>query len=643
MSFGKFYSLLTRTKDVTAKTTESALHRCLHVCDLTFLGVGATVGAGLYVVTGQVAKNIAGPGIVLSFLIAAVASMLAGLCYAEFGCRISKSGSAYVYTYATLGEFWAFVIGWNMVLEYIIGNASLARGLSDYIDSIFGGAIKNFFVSHIGSWEVNGLGSYPDFLALLMPLVMATIVCMGVKHSTTFNKIVTFINMAVVVFVIGVGLWHVDTRNWTPRQSFAPYGASGILSGAASCFFCFVGFDVIATAGEETINPRRNIPMSMILSLLISFFCYFGVSTVLTMMVPFSQLKEQAPLATAFGDHAFKAAQYIITVGGLSALFGALLGGTFAVPRIIYSMAKDGLLFSYFAKVNQSTSTPARAIIAASVLAAILALVFDLEQLVEMLSIGTLMAYTMVAVSVIALRFQPGVESITDEGMAASHVFCCKANPDAFQDYLKMDTSSFLSSPPSTNNTTSSLKSSKGDRNDKNVPDNKSSFIATASLALIIFGIGGVSAVFIGAWANLRDEDPWAITTLTLSCVVVVMGIIIMVLQPTNNARFPFTVPCIPVLPLASIMVNIFLLLKLSYWTWVRFAVWLVIGLAIYFIYGIHNSVEGKQSGDNSGDEVKLIMPPAPDQLYDMKQIQPLNKKQTDHDDFEEFERYVEH
>lgn len=237
MSFGKFYSLLTRTKDVTAKTTESPLHRCLHVCDLTFLGVGATVGAGLYVVTGQVAKNIAGPGIVLSFLIAAVASMLAGLCYAEFGCRISKSGSAYVYTYATLGEFWAFVIGWNMVLEYIIGNASLARGLSDYIDSIFGGAIKNFFVSHIGSWEVNGLGSYPDFLALLMPLVMATIVCMGVKHSTTFNKIVTFINMAVVVFVIGVGLWHVDTRNWTPRQSFAPYGASGILSGAASCFF----------------------------------------------------------------------------------------------------------------------------------------------------------------------------------------------------------------------------------------------------------------------------------------------------------------------------------------------------------------------------------------------------------------------
>jgi cationic amino acid transporter 4 len=154
MSLAKFYSMLTRTKDVTTKVTESALHRCLNVFDLTFLGVGATVGAGLYVVTGQVAKEMAGPGIVLSFLIAAVASMLAGLCYAEFGCRVSKAGSAYVYTYATLGEFWGFVIGWNMILEYIIGNASLARGLSDYIDSIFGGAIKEFFITNIGLYFV---------------------------------------------------------------------------------------------------------------------------------------------------------------------------------------------------------------------------------------------------------------------------------------------------------------------------------------------------------------------------------------------------------------------------------------------------------------------------------------------------------
>jgi amino acid transporter len=154
MSFGKFYSMLTRTKDIATKVTESALHRCLNVFDLTFLGVGATVGAGLYVVTGQVAKEKAGPGIVLSFLIAAVASMLAGLCYAEFGCRVSKAGSAYVYTYATLGEFWGFVIGWNMILEYIIGNASLARALSDNIDSIFDGAIRDFFVSNIGLYFI---------------------------------------------------------------------------------------------------------------------------------------------------------------------------------------------------------------------------------------------------------------------------------------------------------------------------------------------------------------------------------------------------------------------------------------------------------------------------------------------------------
>lgn len=152
MSFTKFYSMLTRAKSITNQATETALNRCLHVFDLTFLGVGATVGAGLYVVTGQVAKDQAGPGIVLSFLIAAAASMLAGLCYAEFGCRMSKAGSAYAYTYATLGEFWGFVIGWNMILEYIIGNASLSRGLSNYIDSIFGEAVKDFIKTNLGEY-----------------------------------------------------------------------------------------------------------------------------------------------------------------------------------------------------------------------------------------------------------------------------------------------------------------------------------------------------------------------------------------------------------------------------------------------------------------------------------------------------------
>jgi cationic amino acid transporter 14 len=141
---------------------------------------------------------------------------------------------------------------------------------------------------------------------MLMPLLLMVIVCMGANHSTVFNKIVTAINLAVVVFVVGVGLWHLDTKNWTPRKNFAPNGVSGILAGAASCFYCFVGFDVIATAGEETVNPRRNIPLSIVLSLLISFFCYFGVATVLTMMVSSKDLSEQAPLANAFGDHAFK-------------------------------------------------------------------------------------------------------------------------------------------------------------------------------------------------------------------------------------------------------------------------------------------------------------------------------------------------
>lgn len=430
MALARLWSLLTRMKTIDNDTSDSPLKRCLNVFDLTSLGVGATVGAGLYVVTGQIARDVAGPAVVLSFFIASVAAFLSGICYAEFGCRITKAGSAYMYTYTSLGEIWAFVIGWNMILEYVIGTASLGRASSEYIDSIFGGVMHKSLSEHLGM-HAEGLGSYPDFLAFFMVLIATLIIGFGAKNSASINKIVTGTNLLVIAFVIVVGMFHLNPKNWSGDGQFLPYGVSGVLAGAASCFYCFVGFDVIATASEETLNPKRSIPLAIMLSLIISFLAYFGVSTVLTLMVSYKDLDKVAPLPEAFKKVGLPGAKYVIAVGGLCALLGSLMSGIFAVPRILYSMSTDGLIFSCFAKIYSRTNIPINSLVAAGLLSALLALLLDLKQLVEMLSIGTLLAYTLVSISVLVLRFQPGVESVEfDQESGGYKVLCCRPHLD---------------------------------------------------------------------------------------------------------------------------------------------------------------------------------------------------------------------
>ena len=256
----------TQKKHVDPKTlSQSQLSRCLSIFDLTSLGIGSTLGAGIYVLAGEVARTIAGPSIVISFFIAAVASILSGLCYAEFGARVPKAGSAYIYSYVTIGELCAFVIGWNLFLEYVIGGSSVARAWSDYFDSVLDGKIRNFTLTHFGEIHVNGLSTYPDFFALSLVLLVTLILAVGVKNSSRFNIIFTGINLFVILFITSVGLYYAKAENWT--RDFAPFGVSGIFSGAATCFYAFVGFDVIATTGEEARNPSRAIPISIVLAL----------------------------------------------------------------------------------------------------------------------------------------------------------------------------------------------------------------------------------------------------------------------------------------------------------------------------------------------------------------------------------------
>lgn len=613
MTLVRFLSLLTRRREIDNDLSNSQLRRCLDVFDLTSIGVGATVGAGLYVVTGQIARDVAGPAIVLSFFVAAVAAFLSGICYAEFGCRIVKAGSAYVYTYSSLGEIWAFIIGWNMILEYVIGTASLGRASSEYIDSIAGGVIRKFFVSNIGEFNASGLGSYPDFLAFVLVLAVSMIVASGAKHSAVFNKCVTLVNMLVILFVLAVGLFHVDPSNWAGRNQFLPFGVSGVLAGAASCFYCFVGFDVIATASEETINPKRAIPLSIMLCLVISFLAYFGVATILTLMVSYDKLDKFAPLPEAFKAAGVPAAKYIIAVGGLCALAGSLMSGIFAVPRIMYSMASDGLLFKFFAKIYQRTNVPLISVAFAGVLSAILALLLDLKQLVEMLSIGTLLAYTLVSISVLVLRFQPGVQDVefdedTPSSVQSYKVMCCKKMlPESKgPDYKPLE----------------SVTDDKEQENkNKEEPTTTTSQIATAAISLLVVALAGFCALLIAGWGALGDHKAWAIFTACFLGILIIFGVVVMQLQPRNNAKFPFKVPCVPVLPIASVVVNLFLLLKLSVWTWVRFSVWMVLGFVIYFGYGIRNSMEGSSKQDTNDNN--FILQGTPEFEQEVQTVQP--------------------
>lgn len=278
----RFTKTFCRKKFVDPTTIHrTELARCLTKLDLTSLGVASTLGAGIYILAGTLARNVVGPGLVLSFFIAALASLLAGLCYAEFGARVPRVGSAYTFSYVTIGELCAFVIGWNLILEYIIGASSVARAWSSYLDSaLLNDAIRNLTMSGIGKLGAAGvMSSYPDFLAFLLTLVVAVTLCFGVKLTSLTNNIITAINIFVIIFIIIAGATFAESKNWT--NDFLPFGFSGVLAASASAFYAFVGFDVIATTVEESNNPSKDVPVATVLTIgehTFSLFCFYLIN-----------------------------------------------------------------------------------------------------------------------------------------------------------------------------------------------------------------------------------------------------------------------------------------------------------------------------------------------------------------------------
>ncbi|XP_067659172.1 high affinity cationic amino acid transporter 1-like isoform X1 [Haliotis asinina] len=565
-----FISKLSRKKRVNP-SEETSLARVLTTCDLIGLGIGSTLGAGIYVVAGQVARQTAGPSVVLSFLIAAVASVFAGICYAEFAARVPKAGSAYVYSYVTVGELIAFVIGWNLILEYVIGTASVARAWSSYFDSLIDNKIQDFFKEHM-AMDVTGLSKYPDFFAFSITLVLTVLLAIGVKESTMFNNIFTVVNLLVVTYVIVCGLFKIDGSNWSIPKSevptgegsggFMPFGFSGMMSGAATCFYAFVGFDCIATTGEEAKNPQRAIPMSIVVSLIGITLAYCGLSTVLTLLCPYYLLDPNAPLPIVFDRLGWGVAKYVIAVGAICGLSTSLLGGMFPLPRILYAMGNDGLLFRFLGKVVPRFQTPVVGTLISGCFAGTMAMLFDLKELVDMMSIGTLLAYTLVAVCVLILRYQPD-EYITGE-----------------------PTDQPLTGPISSRDLFSPRSSE---------PTRISGRLTSYCVGFLLLSICAFCAVLIYAASELEQYSWWAIVMAVMFGSAVLMAVIVVWRQPQNKSKLWFKVPGLPWVPALSAFINIYLMMKLSVPTWIRFGVWMFIGFAIYFGYGLRQSSENRE------------------------------------------------
>src|SRR5215213_1764655 len=382
-----------------------ALKRTLTAMDLTLLGIGAIIGTGIFVLTGTAAANQAGPAIVLSYVIAGLACGFAALCYAEFAAMIPISGSAYTYAYATLGEIFAWMIGWDLILEYAVGSMTVAVGWSGYFQRILAG-----FGLHLPAWMTASpdaaTGSLVNVPAILIVLGIMVLLVIGVRESARFNAAMVAVKLAAVAFFILVGFSYVEPANWTP---FMPYGFSGVMTGAAVVFFAYIGFDAVSTTAEEAKNPSRDLPIGIISSLVICTLLYLIVSAILTGIIPVVQFKSDmqflnAPVGYALAVIHKDWAAGLVSAGAVAGITSVLLVMLMSQPRIFFAMSRDHLLPSGVSKVHPRFGTPYLTTIITCVIVALVAGLTQIQVVGEMTSIGTLFAFVVVCAAVLVLR-----------------------------------------------------------------------------------------------------------------------------------------------------------------------------------------------------------------------------------------------
>ncbi|URD86759.1 Amino acid permease [Musa troglodytarum] len=529
--FGGFWSAALRRKAIGIATDSVAGHggglvRHLGLFELILLGIGASIGAGIFVVTGTVARD-AGPGVTISFALAGAACVLNALCYAELSSRFpAVVGGAYLYTYAAFNELMAFLVFTQLMLDYHIGAASIARSLASYFVSLLEllPFLKGHFPSWIGHGGIEFFGGIVsiNILAPILLILLTVILCYGVKESSAANSFMTATKVVIVIVVIFAGAFEVDVSNWSP---FAPNGFKAVITGATVVFFSYVGFDAVANSAEESKKPQRDLPIGILASLFVCAVLYIGVCLVITGMVPYKFLGEDAPLAEAFTAKGLKVVSVLISIGAVAGLATTLLVGLYS--RLYLGLSRDGLLPSVFSKVHPLRHTPIHSQVWVGLVAGIMAGLFNVHQLSHILSVGTLTGYSVVSACVITLRWKDKVSSQVSGKCISAH---CEG-----------------------------------------------------IICLVIIAFGGFLA-------GLCYRFSGSFIIIIFAVVMAILGAAAVQFRQGYADPPGFSCPGVPIVPVLSIFINIFLFAQLHEEAWYRFVIVSLISVGVYAIYGQYHA-----------------------------------------------------
>ncbi|MBS1783177.1 MAG: amino acid permease [Bacteroidetes bacterium] len=519
--------------------TQESLKKVLGVRDLTFMGIAAIVGAGIFSTIGTASFN-GGPGIVLLFLFVSIACGFSAVCYAEFASMVPVSGSAYTYSYVAFGELVAWIIGWDLLMEYAIGNIAVAISWSDYFTTLLDGLgihIPTYFTmdywtaktsgsnSAVAAWNtapvIAGIRIICDLPAFFITAIITAVIYVGIRESRRTTNAMVILKLVVIALVIVCGVFYVQPSNWSP---FLPNGMTGVLGGTAAVFFSYIGFDAISTTAEECVNPQRDLPKGMFYSLIVCTILYIIIALVLTGMVSYSELNVGDPLAYVFQAHQLHWLAGIVSISAVIATASVLLVFQLGQPRIWMSMSRDGLLPPIFSRIHPRFKTPSFSTILTGFVVGIPALFMNLKEVVDLCSVGTLFAFTLVSGGILRLQNKP------------------------------------------------------------NRPQSKfkTPYINGKWIVPILF-IVGISILFYNFhWSDLFPSSSWSVirTKIPYMAFIVLCTI-------TSVLTFLKNYSLIPVLGFISCS---YLLCESGTTNWERFLIWLVIGLVIYFLYGVRNS-----------------------------------------------------
>ncbi|KAM0864788.1 hypothetical protein ACQ4PT_043699 [Festuca glaucescens] len=588
---GVFRSLMRRkpADSDRVRAEGQQLAKELNVLELIAIGVGSTIGAGVYVLVGTVAREHAGPALTVSFLIAGIAAALSAFCYAELASRCPSAGSAYHYTYVCVGEGVAWLIGWALVLEYTIGGSAVARGISPNLALFFGGpdSLPWILARHQLPW----FDVIVDPCAAALVLVVSVLLCLGIKESSFVQGIVTTLNACVMIFVIVAGCYigfQIGWDGYKVTDGYFPYGVNGVLAGSATVFFAYIGFDTVASTAEEVKNPQRDLPMGIGAALSICCLLYMMVSVVIVGIVPYSAMDPDTPISSAFAKHGMQWAMYVVTSGAVLALCSTLMGSLLPQPRILMAMARDGLLPSFFSDVNKQTQVPVKGTIVAGICAAALAFFMDVSQLAGMVSIGTLLAFTIVAVSILILRYVPPDDAPLPSSLQESSHLNQEYDEEKGRDLLgdeicnKSQIKDLI--------VEESMKDPLLEKKQYTgmMDEMKRRRIAAFSIGSVCLGVLVLTSSASATWLPFLP--------LCIGCIIggllliASLGILCSIDQDDGRHSFGhaggFTCPFVPFLPVLCILINTYLLINLGGDAWMRVSIWLLIGVLVYIFYG---------------------------------------------------------